>query len=508
MSKVNEKFLYVFKPVLITSIGLLFTYSVLNILLRLKFNIVDINEKYAEFFFPFVLSGLVVFLFLHPIIKRFKVSERAKNFFYFISVLLIIAPIVVVQKYLAVELGELKKVSNPSEIEKKKFYKFYEFTDYYIDLRNYDYLNRKSSHRNEYNITSYFVAPIKTNQTDKNTSVWFCVKYNENVSNRLIDDDAEQMQKIESIYNKNQALFIHNKDYNKIIYFSRINNSDDYNYFSEIVLNNSNDKDIILLQPEYDNFSDRSTTLFTWSLVLIVFSNFTLFFIMIGAPYSIKKSNRSFVFNFIKIKEILNTFIPREGFFFTPLCIDINLLVFLVMIVNHVDAIEPTTLDMITWGGNAKQLVLGGEYCRLLSSIFIHAGILHLLMNLFSLWFVGLFLESSVGSKRVSIVYLFSGILASLSSLMFNQFSVSVGASGAIFGLYGFFLARILTKTIDKIISKIFFSIILIFVVYNLIMGLSGNIDNAAHIGGLITGFLIGIVDGLIMRGRIDYKDN
>ena len=167
MSKVNEKFLYVFKPVLITSIGLLFTYSVLNILLRLKSNIVDINEKYAEFFFPFVLSGLVVFLFLHPIIKRFKVSERAKNFFYFISVLLIIAPIVVVQKYLAVELGELKKVSNPSEIEKKKFYKFYEFTDYYIDLRNYDYLNRKSSHRNEYNITSYFVAPIKTNQTDK-----------------------------------------------------------------------------------------------------------------------------------------------------------------------------------------------------------------------------------------------------------------------------------------------------------------------------------------------------
>lgn len=508
MKRILEKILYVYKPVLLSSIGLLIIYSCINILLRLKFNIIDLNEKYVDFFFPFILSGLAVYLFLHPKIRRFKFGERAKNFFYFISVLLIVAPIVVFQKFLTIELGELKKTSNPFEIDKNKLYKFYEITDYYIDLRNFDYLNKKSSHRSEYNLTSYFVAPMKTKQNDRSTSVWFCVKYNENVSNRLIDDKAEQMQKIESIYKKNQALFIHNKDYNKINYFSRINNSDDYNYFSEIVMNNSHNKDIILLQPEYENFSDRSTTLFTWSIALIVLSNFTLFFIMISAPYSIKKNNRLFVFDFIKIKEILNTFIPRKGFFFTPLCIDVNLLVFLVMIVNHVDAIEPTTLDMITWGGNARQLVLGGDYWRLLTSIFIHAGLLHLFMNLFSLWFVGIFLESSVGSRKISIVYFFSGIIASLSSFLFNDFSVSVGASGAIFGLYGFFLARILTKTIDKVISQVFFSTILIFVGYNLVMGLSGNIDNAAHIGGLITGFLVGIVDGLIVQGRIDYKDN
>lgn len=482
-------------------------YSLLNILFRLKFNIIDINEKYVEFFFPFILSGFMVYLYLHPIIKRFKVGERVKNLFYFISVLLIIAPIMVFQKYLAVELGDLKKVSNPMEIKKDKFYKFYEFTDYYIDLHNYDYLNRKSSHRNEYNITSYFVAPIKTKQSDKNKSVWFCVKYNENVSNRLFDDKDKQENEIEYLFKKNRDIFLNNRDYNKIKFFSRINNSDDYNYFSEIVMNNSHNKDIILLQPEYENFSDRSTTLFTWSIALILVSNFTLFFIMISAPYSIKKNNKLFVFDFIKIKEILRTFIPRKGFFFTPLCIDVNLLVFLVMIVNHVDAIEPTTLDMITWGGNARQLVVGGDYWRLLTSIFIHAGLLHLFMNLFSLWFVGIFLESSVGSRKISIVYFFSGILASLSSFLFNDFSVSLGASGAIFGLYGFFLARILTKTIDKVISQVFLSTILIFVGYNLVMGLSGNIDNAAHIGGLITGFLIGIVDGLIVQGTIDYKD-
>lgn len=285
----------------------------------MKFNIIDINEKYVEFFFPFILSGFMVYLYLHPIIKRFKVGERVKNLFYFISVLLIIAPIMVFQKYLAVELGDLKKVSNPMEIKKDKFYKFYEFTDYYIDLHNYDYLNRKSSHRNEYNITSYFVAPIKTKQSDKNKSVWFCVKYNENVSNRLFDDKDKQENEIEYLFKKNQDIFLNNRDYNKIKFFSRINNSDDYNYFSEIVMNNSHNKDIILLQPEYENFSDRSTTLFTWSIALILVSNFTLFFIMISAPYSIKKNNKLFVFDFIKIKEILSTFIPRKGFFFTPL---------------------------------------------------------------------------------------------------------------------------------------------------------------------------------------------
>lgn len=87
-----------------------------------------------------------------------------------------------------------------------------------------------------------------------------------------------------------------------------------------------------------------------------------------------------------------------------------------------------------------------------------------------------------------------TGVLASAASVWWYKANVSVGASGAIFGLYGLFLALMVTKIFHPEFSKVFLSSTLIFVGFNLLMGFTGGIDNAAHIGGLVSGFLIGLI--------------
>ena len=137
-----------------------------------------------------------------------------------------------------------------------------------------------------------------------------------------------------------------------------------------------------------------------------------------------------------------------------------------------------------------------GDYYRLLTAAFLHANIAHLIFNMYALWIIGMQLESFIGRWRYLVVYLFSAITGSLLSVIITPDAVSVGASGAIFGLLGALLYfgyhyRVYLGTVIK-------SQIIPLIVINLLLGfMVPEIDNAAHIGGLIGGALIMIGVGV-----------
>lgn len=174
--------------------------------------------------------------------------------------------------------------------------------------------------------------------------------------------------------------------------------------------------------------------------------------------------------------------------------IAINILVFVLMAISGVNPFEPTNLDIANWGGNYKPFTIdAGEWWRLLTSTFVHIGVVHLLFNMYALFMVGIYLEPMLGKLKYIIAYIITGLLASLTSISWHGESViSAGASGAIFGIYGVFLALLTTNLIPKAIRKSLLQSIGIFVVFNLAYGLKAGIDNAAHVGGLISGFVIG----------------
>jgi rhomboid protease GluP len=193
-----------------------------------------------------------------------------------------------------------------------------------------------------------------------------------------------------------------------------------------------------------------------------------------------------------KSKGILSLFLPVKGYSVTPVVIDLNILVFIFMLFSGVSIMNPTTLSLLRWGANFRPYTLDGQPWRLFTNVFLHVGILHLLFNMYALLFIGVLLERRLGSWRFGIAYIITGLSASVASLYWHPMTVSAGASGAIFGMYGVFLAMLTTNLIEKTQRKPLLTSIALFVGYNLLNGVNGAIDSAAHIGGLVSGLILG----------------
>lgn len=195
---------------------------------------------------------------------------------------------------------------------------------------------------------------------------------------------------------------------------------------------------------------------------------------------------------------IARYFMPRKDYFITPIIMDLNILVFVLMVLSGVSPISPDGPSLIQWGADYTPLTLGGEWWRLLTSTFLHAGVLHLAFNMYAFFFIGLLLERYLGPWLFTMAYLLTGVVASATSVYTHDMVLSVGASGAIFGMYGVFLAMLTTNLIHKEKRGPLLKSIGLFVFYNLVIGLTigklGAIDNSAHIGGLICGILIGYI--------------
>jgi rhomboid protease GluP len=202
-----------------------------------------------------------------------------------------------------------------------------------------------------------------------------------------------------------------------------------------------------------------------------------------------------------KVSDILAIFRPTEGYFITPILININIVVMIIMIMTGVHPLNPTGEDLVWWGANYRAVTLDGGWWRLLTCCFLHIGIVHLLMNMYALLYIGVLLEPILGRTRFLVAYLVTGIAASATSLAWHDLIISAGASGAIFGMYGIFLAMLTTNLIEKSARKAMLSSILIFVGYNLLYGSQGSVDNAAHIGGLVSGMLVGYIFYPALKG-------
>ncbi len=176
----------------------------------------------------------------------------------------------------------------------------------------------------------------------------------------------------------------------------------------------------------------------------------------------------------------------------TKILVAINIVVFLVL-----EVLGDTTDGQFLYehGGMWTMDILEGKgYYRLLTSCFLHAGIGHLFSNMVSLYFLGDVLEKGIGKFRFSIVYLGAGILGNLVSMAWeihtNAFAVGVGASGAIFGIMGGLIFEVIRNKGQYYYVTI--RRLLFYVILCLYTGFtSSGIDNFAHIGGLIAGFLL-----------------
>lgn len=121
--------------------------------------------------------------------------------------------------------------------------------------------------------------------------------------------------------------------------------------------------------------------------------------------------------------------------------IALNALVYVAMGLGGASWTEPSVEHSVRWGADFGPLTLSGEWWRVLTSTFVHFGIIHIGLNMWCLWSLGSSLELFMGRKTFLLIYLLSGLMASLSSIAWDPWRVSAGASGAIFGVAGAFVS-------------------------------------------------------------------
>jgi len=183
----------------------------------------------------------------------------------------------------------------------------------------------------------------------------------------------------------------------------------------------------------------------------------------------------------------------------------INVAVFAAMLLAGVAMLsDPDGQDLIRWGANYGPFTTAGQYWRLLTGVFVHGGLLHIAFNMWCLWDLGALAESLYGHVTFAVVYLLAGIGASLASVIWNPGVLSVGASGAIFGIAGALIASFYLGEFSLPRAAVAATLrsVVVFVGYNLVFGaMISRVDNAAHVGGLLTGLFLG---ALIAKGAPD----
>jgi rhomboid protease GluP len=183
----------------------------------------------------------------------------------------------------------------------------------------------------------------------------------------------------------------------------------------------------------------------------------------------------------------------------------INIAVFGWMVLHGVSPSNPSVPQLIHFGATNSELVLAGQWWRLLTATFVHVGLLHIATNMWCLWNLGLLGEPLLGPVGLCAVYLITGIAGNLLSLGHNvifreSLSVGAGASGAVFGIAGILIVLLSNQKlpIPAFELKRLRRSVIQFAALNLVLGVGANftsivrIDNFAHIGGFLSGLALG----------------
>jgi rhomboid protease GluP len=184
-----------------------------------------------------------------------------------------------------------------------------------------------------------------------------------------------------------------------------------------------------------------------------------------------------------------------------------NVMVFIAMVLASGPSLDFTGQVEVHFGANFGPYTLSGDWWRLVTYMFLHGGLMHIAFNMWCLWDLGALCESLYGRWTFACIYLITGIAGGLASVAWNPGVLSVGASGAIFGLAGALLASFYLGefSVPKVAIQGTLRSLLFFVGFNVLFGaVVSGVDNACHVGGLISGLILG---ALIARVAPQHDD-
>lgn len=502
----KNKLKLIFLPFLLIDVSFICLYTFFNWFLFIKWDLFSINESIRNFGLPMFLLWISILIWLKPRINLFEHQEskrsNLKSTYVIVAWLLMACPAIIAQEYMTTATGKLTDLTSINDIRNQEKTKFYTVKDYFVFKKGAKFhpTTKVTGRYNEHlRWNLYIVFPIYETRRQRINPppAWLGIKYTKEINNRLSNEKKEK--KLKEFLESSEKDFFAN-DVQKFIYLNRLDSSDHLNGYLEAIkgISEFNIESAIVLVPVNESYSKRNGSKPFWLCVSFFIGTF-VWLLMLWKPKLNKEKLNCFLENPFsednELQKYFTFFIPRKQYLITPILLNLNSFIFLIMFFSGAGFMSLEITALLNWGANYTPYISEGEYWRLVASTFLHGGIIHLVCNMYGLIFVGKCLEPALGKSKFILVYLLTGVVASLASVYWQRDVVSVGASGAILGLYGIFLAILLPKALPSDIRGTLLGITTLFILSTLIVGfISTGIDNAAHIGGLVSGLILGLL--------------
>lgn len=462
------------------------TFSSFSLRYILEYKLeIDIKLFSWEFLIPFIISITSVIL----IRKRFVVlqfKDKTKdNFFYiFLSWILIFGLLINSQMFFTKYFYRSIVINDISEIKFDHDISTYNIKRLYVNesLAKGD-LETKVVGKNgdKLNMKIFFIAPMLKDSllSQNNFKVWYSETKDTTISYSLSNQKKEIAFKK---FYKSTVNYFKNKNFSKVHNFEKLFKSDEKDSFDKLIGNQ--DESVLILKPISKNSKD-AVTFFYWYFKILGIGLCIILFSLIFISYKeeeYKKKNDEFL-------SLINFLIPRKGNYFLPIIIDINIGYYILLGCFGIDVFYPRTEDLVNFGALSSEKIANGEIWRLLTAMFIHGSLQHIVYNMIILSIAGIFAKELFRDKNLIIIYFVSGFSSFFASLIFHNNYIGVGASGAIFGIIGALFGACLIDGYRE--NKPIILITLVYLLFNVFFGFITNSDNVAHVSGFLIGALI-----------------
>jgi membrane associated rhomboid family serine protease len=497
---IGSKLVHIFLPLLLLAVVFITLYSLANWLLVAS-GLLPLDQELANLWLPMLLSAILVGTLIAPRLRILKLSEKRNvPFLYQIfAAAVLFVPTCCAQYYVTTASGKLTHVKSADMVFSAPRTKYYAADTICLDRQNalVRNVNEVTGRNNEnLELKIYVLTPPCA---DAGRPVWIGFIYHDTISN------SESNELKESQYNdflkRSQAEF-DTFDPKSVRYLEALGPSADRRNFEKAVSKTgaTPKSSPIILVPHQDAFESRNGETLPWTFYS--FGIFAGVFLMMILIPSVDQQALADARNQggERVRDESDTWlafiVPRRDAYGLPVLIDVNLAVYLAMVFSGLGVMSFQVEDLRAWGANYGPAINGLGAYRLISSQFVHGGILHIASNMYGLVVGGLFLAPVLRKWGLIACYLVCGLGGSLASFMIHPEMTSVGASGAIMGLLGVLL--MLAVLGDKRVAagrSIIFVNCLIFGGLTLAQGaINPGIDNIAHIGGLTVGIVLGVL--------------
>ncbi len=516
MHETRTKIKFVFLPMIRLAITTIAGYLFVYWLLHIHWAILPLKQDVLHLWVPIGLSFLWMLLFMRGRLHLLKLDPESgspRTGYYFIGALYLFLPLIFLLPLVDKATGKLELVQYARDIATKKA-RYYKPDSLFAkkDAAGWEEAITRSGKRNEtLNFKKYAAIPVMNNSGDTValTNIFIGIKYHEQHSSNI----SSERRGLKWVIFSDLSAGSFDRLTIDFRYLERMPNTKDRDYLLQAAKQSRLYKRgtiPIILEMQDERFDDRMGNRLMYALLAFGIGSI-VWFIMIVIPGIYEERIKAFsaapdVSAMAQLRMAFAAAMPRKDFAATPILIWINCLVFIIMVFAGYGFIEFQTADLFHAGGLYKPAVQQGQWWRLITAIFIHGGLMHLLMNMFGLLLAGVIAEESLGLKKFLLVYIIGGIGAGLFSMnWYNTPVLAVGASGAIFSLQGLMLAFVVFKKFEAGMRGAVLFLLIFTAGYSLLVGFfTAGIDNSAHLAGLAIGFIL----GFFLRSNISFTDS